>query len=287
MFRFTSTFILIFAVFFSSIAFAVETSGVTSGSFRVSEQGAATYSIPISLPSGTAGVTPQISLNYSSQGGDGTVGVGWSLSAGGAISRCPKTIVQDGVQLGVDLTNNDRFCLNGQRLINTSGTHARDGAIYFTELDSFVEVEAHGNATDTGPLAFTVETKSGEIHYYGYVNAVTGAHAATFRDYWGNIETGSDAFIQPKGEPSKSLAQYYLLKAIKDVSGNYILFEYTETNGNANIKRVSYTGHTGTAKRPYAYAQMNYITKHTSAKRSGYLSGHSILQLSFRTYLFE
>ena len=76
--------------------------GVTSGEFRVNEQGGATYSIPISLPSGTAGVTPQISLGYSSQGGDGVMGVGWSLSAGSAISRCPKTIAQDGVISGVD-----------------------------------------------------------------------------------------------------------------------------------------------------------------------------------------
>ena len=111
---------LLFFTSFFSYANAVETTGITSGEFRVSEQGAATYSIPINLPAGTAGVTPQISLGYSSQGGDGIMGVGWSLSVGSAISRCPKTIAQDGVISGVNFTSNDRFCLDGQRLMNTA-----------------------------------------------------------------------------------------------------------------------------------------------------------------------
>jgi len=223
-------------------------------------------------------VTPQISLGYSSQGGDGMMGVGWSLSAGSAISRCPKTIAQDGVISGINFTSNDQFCLNGQRLVKTSGTHARDGAIYYTEIDSFSRVEAHGNATDTGPLGFTVETKSGEVHYYGYSNAVTGSLVVTIKDYWNNTETGSDAFIEPKGHATKNLAQSYLLKAIKDVSGNYILFEYTESSGSARIARVSYTGNANNGQKPFAYAQMNYVTKKAAAKRSGYVSGSAGLQ---------
>lgn len=252
--------------------------GVTSGEFRVSESGAATYSIPINLPAGTAGVTPQISLGYSSQGGDGMMGIGWSLSTGSAISRCPKTIAQDGVISGVDFSSNDRFCLDGQRLMNTSGTHGRDGAIYYTELDSFSKIEAHGNATETGPLGFTVETKAGEVRYYGYVDAVTGSNAISLFDYWNNSEIGQDTFIEPKGHATKNLAQSYLLKAIKDVSGNYILFEYLESNGSANIDRVSYTGNANSGQTPYAYAQMNYSTKAVMARRGGYVAGSAAIQ---------
>ncbi len=252
--------------------------GVTRGEFRVSESGAATYSIPLNLPAGTVGVTPQIALRYSSQGGDGIMGVGWSLSAGSAIFRCPKTIAQDSIISGVDFTSNDRFCLDGQRLMNTAGTHARDGAIYYTEIDSFSKIEAHGNATETGPLGFTVETKTGEVRYYGYVDAVTGTNAISLFDYWNNSETGQDAFIEPNGHATDNLAQSYLLKAIKDVSGNYILFEYDESNGSANISRVSYTGNANTGQTPYAYAQMNYRTKATMAKRSGYVAGSTAVQ---------
>jgi hypothetical protein len=56
--------------------------------FRVDESGAATYSIPLYGVPGTAGVTPQLSLNYSSQGGDGPLGKGWSIGGVSAISRC-------------------------------------------------------------------------------------------------------------------------------------------------------------------------------------------------------
>jgi hypothetical protein len=48
--------------------------GFTAGQFNVSESGAATYSIPLTLPDGVAGVKPQMSFNYSSQGGDGRTG---------------------------------------------------------------------------------------------------------------------------------------------------------------------------------------------------------------------
>ncbi|PHS14045.1 MAG: hypothetical protein COA86_16255 [Kangiella sp.] len=278
MFRFASAFTLIFYVLFSLNVTAEETNGVTAGSFRVSEQGAATYSIPISLPSGTSGVTPQISLGYSSQGGDGVMGIGWGLSFGSAISRCPKTIAQDGVISGIELSSNDQFCLDGQRLIKNSGTHGQDGAIYYTEIDSFAKVELHGNASDSGPLGFTVETKAGEVKYYGYVDSVVGEHAVTLLNIEEIVDIGIDAFIEPNGRATGSIAQAYLLKAIKDVSGNYILFEYNESDGSANINRVSYTGNVNNGQKPYAYAKMVYGTKTTPAIRSGYMSGSATKQ---------
>ncbi|WP_045858323.1 SpvB/TcaC N-terminal domain-containing protein [Teredinibacter purpureus] len=66
------------------------------GSFRVDESGAATYSIPIVAPAGSAGVAPGISLNYSSMAGNGIAGKGWSLGGFGSISRCRQTLFQDG-----------------------------------------------------------------------------------------------------------------------------------------------------------------------------------------------
>ena len=112
--------------------------------FRVSESGAATYSVPISLPPGTAGVQPQVSINYSSQSGDGYMGRGWNLMTGGLISRCPKSIVHDGLKEGVTYSNSDRLCLNGQRLIKngastdintTDAQYWAEGAAYHTEID--------------------------------------------------------------------------------------------------------------------------------------------------------
>ncbi len=95
--------------------------------------GQASYHIPIALPPGRNGVQPSVSLGYNSQNGNGIVGMGWSLNAGGAISRCAPTYAQDGFSQSVTFTSKDKFCLNGQRLILVDG-------VYRTEMDSFVVV---------------------------------------------------------------------------------------------------------------------------------------------------
>src|SRR4029079_5669610 len=50
------------------------------GQFSVGPTGAASYSIPIALPPGTGGMTPSLALDYSSQGTNGLVGMGWTLA---------------------------------------------------------------------------------------------------------------------------------------------------------------------------------------------------------------
>lgn len=102
--------------------------GATPGEFAVSKSGAATYNIPIQVSPGVGGMQPNLSLNYNSQGGNGIAGVGWSIGGLSAITRCGATIVNDGVKRGVDLTINDKFCLDGQRLIDIGASPAAAGA---------------------------------------------------------------------------------------------------------------------------------------------------------------
>jgi hypothetical protein len=59
------------------------------GKFDVAASGAATYTILLSVPSGTAGMTPSLEIEYNSQAGNGLLGVGWSLSGLLSIGRCP------------------------------------------------------------------------------------------------------------------------------------------------------------------------------------------------------
>ena len=83
--------------------------GATPGSFRVSESGAAIYTIPLAVPPGTAGMAPTLSLNYNSQSGNGVLGVGWSLGGLSVIHRCPATIVQDGFKGGINYDGRHRI----------------------------------------------------------------------------------------------------------------------------------------------------------------------------------
>ena len=96
---------------------AVEVPGAMPGSFSVSDSGKANYVIPIEVPPGRAGLQPSLSLVYSSTRANGVMGIGWSIGGLSTISRCPKTVAQDGVAEPVQLDEDDAFCLDGQRLI--------------------------------------------------------------------------------------------------------------------------------------------------------------------------
>ncbi len=140
--------------------------GAISGSFNVDEGGQANYSIPIYTPVGVAGVTPSLSLNYNSGAGNGIAGVGWNIGGLSAISRCPKSLLINGERGSVNLDSNDRFCLDGQRLVLVSGVYGEPGSEYRTYPDSKTKVTAIGTAGD-GPKYFKVWRSDGSYNQYG------------------------------------------------------------------------------------------------------------------------
>src|ERR1051326_5435545 len=144
---------------------------ISLGTFKVSNTGAANYTIPLIVPPGTNGMQPNLSLVYSSQTQNGILGMGWSLNGLSVIHRCARTKVQDNVRGGINLDTNDRFCLNGARLmlISTNKNYGDDGAEYRTEVDSFVKVISIGQVgtPGSGPLSFTVQTKDGQTQEFG------------------------------------------------------------------------------------------------------------------------
>ena len=136
------------------------------GKFEVSPTGAASYTIPIAVPPGSAGMVPSLSISYNSQGRNGLLGMGWHLEGLPSIGRCPRTIAQDGVRGSVNYDADDRFCLDGQRLVAISGTYGADGTEYRTEIESFAKIISRGTA-GTGPAWFEVWTKSGQRMEFG------------------------------------------------------------------------------------------------------------------------
>src|SRR5262249_2111460 len=139
----------------------------TPGKFEVSPTGAATYSIPIAVPPGTAGIKPQLTLEYGSQNANGIVGVGWSLGGLPAITRCSHTIIQNGASDSISFGPNDLFCLDGQQLQGVTGSYGADGTEYRTEIESFSRIISHGS-DGISPAYFEVRTKSGLIMTFGF-----------------------------------------------------------------------------------------------------------------------
>ena len=70
--------------------------GALPGDSQVTPMGASAYRIPLSFPPGANGLTPKFSITYSSQGGNGILGVGAALAGLSTISRCETNLHQDG-----------------------------------------------------------------------------------------------------------------------------------------------------------------------------------------------
>lgn len=208
------------------------------GQFSVSATGAATYAIPIAVPPGTAGMTPSLSLEYSSQGGDGVLGVGWTLSGLPSMARCARTTVQDGASGTINFDANDRFCLDGQRLVPISGAYGADGTQYRTEVESFSKIISHGT-TGSGPAWFEVHTKSGQTMEFG---------------------NGANSQVLAQG---KSSVRVWTLNKISDTKSNYYTVTYTNdaANGQFYPARIDYTGNSATSLAPYNSVQFTYAAR--------------------------
>jgi hypothetical protein len=201
------------------------------GTAGVSPNGAATYSIPIQLPPGTAGIEPKLSLDFNSHADNGLLGIGWSLGGMSAITRCAQTHAQDGTRGGVNYDVNDRFCLDGQRLVAVSGPYGGDGTEYRTELESFSKIISYGG-TD-GPDRFTVWTKSGQLMEYGHT---------------------PDAKVQ--ATVKTAVVAVWALNRMQDTSGNYLQITYAGgSTGNYYPRRIDYTGNQNTGQAPDNYIE--------------------------------
>ncbi|MDP7591436.1 MAG: SpvB/TcaC N-terminal domain-containing protein, partial [Litorilituus sp.] len=250
--------------------------GTTNVNFRVDESGGATFNVPLAISPGMAGVTPQLSFNYNSNNPmSGTVGKGWSLSGVSAITRCPRTPIQDAaingiVDMAVEFDEDDRFCLNGQKLILMSGVYGGNNATYKTLKDDFSTITSHTGSV-TGPAYFSVKTKSGETHTFG-----TG----TANNY-------------PVGNVNVIKAWY--IKSIKDTYDNGIYFNYKTENAGEEFL-LDYINYGSSVDANIGKVQINYENKYKptfgyqngyrykSTKRIGSITSYYQSSLVYRHY---
>lgn len=208
-------------LFAAQLAFSAV--GATRGEADVSSNGTAQYNIPIWVPSGTATHTPSVSITYDSARQNGLTGIGFALGGFSAITRCTKTIAQDGSNGAVAKVQGDKYCLDGQKLRLVSGTYGSSGSEYRTEIDAISKITASGSAGGAGPQSFTVRRKSGLDYEYG------------------TTSTSRIEFV------SSSIVRSWALSKVKDRSGNVIEYTYIEdgTNGGYRPDEIRYTTNPG------------------------------------------
>jgi hypothetical protein len=153
-----------FGLFFSPDA-QTRAIGSTEGGFAVSDLGAASYTIPLAVRDGINGLQPALALSYNSNGGNGIMGMGWTLSGLSVITRVPENIYHDKQVDGVKRNASDRFALDGNRLICVYGNYGDGGSKYQTAVQSFRTIVANGQA-GAGPESFTVTDQNGIVYEY-------------------------------------------------------------------------------------------------------------------------
>ena len=217
--------------------------GRTTGVIDISATGAATYSVPIAVPPGINGAVPQIALVYNSQTGNGIAGYGWNISGMSAITRIPSTRFHDNKVGGVNFDANDRFALDGQRLILKSGTYGGDGAAYQTENYSNIKIISRGVSiygANYGPMSFEVYYPDGSKAFYG--NSIDSRSQLT-----------------------------YALTFTENPLGARVNYYYLNSNNLQFISQISYGGiGSGTPTN-----QINFVYATSSRKEQSFIGGIS------------
>ncbi len=194
--------------------------GTLPGSLTVGADGAATYGIALSLPPGSGGLQPNLSLSYSSNGSNGMVGLGWSFGGLSTIHRCPKTIAEEGFPGRISFDTADRLCLDGQKLVQANGIANQDASYWGADAQYRAELESFARISRLPNGGFKVEGKDGLIKYYG-------------------IDSRSAIRAQGRSDGQSLL---WALARVEDRSGNYYTVEYNQdmTTGEYTPKQIRY-----------------------------------------------
>lgn len=207
--------------------------GTTDGVPNVDQSGAFNYYIPIKCSPGTAGIQPNLAIIYNSNSPNGWLGRGFNLEGISSISRVPNSLFYDGTKKPVSFNTDDKFMLDGLRLVAQNWIGNYNGAIFKTEIENYNVISSHGQNT---PQYFTVITPDGRKMEYG--NSSDSRYTDTQ-----NNET----------------ITWYINK-LSDKFGNYMEFEYQKVNGECVIKEIRYTGNIN-GFSPYNKIEFEFFNK--------------------------
>ena len=232
---------LLVPVFFCAIVLNANTVSNLKGELSV-EQGSLNYNIPLNLPAGSAGVKPELSLVYNSNGANGYFGAGWNLSGLSSITRCASNLALDNKIRGIKYDNSDNICLDGQRLVLVSGNRWGYNSEYRTKIDSYSKIVYKGSN-------FTVYTKSGDIKAYTkknnawlltgikdrFGNKITYTYAATSNEIYLREIAYSDNKVKfAYGDKTDSR---FIYSNTKGISLNKRVTSITVTSGRSELRK--------------------------------------------------
>ncbi len=204
--------------------------------------GDAAFSFTLDVPAGRKGMQPQISVGYSSAGGNGIMGKGFDVNYGSTISidtrkKLPDydesdAYLKDGVKLKANGSTNKEY-----RLLRRSVREKIERHNAFSKDDWWEIIDTHGT-----------------VYRYGYYKAYE--------------TTTNNAYAGKKDENGKDKIYTWYLSEVEDVDGNTILYEYEKDKEYVYPFRITYTGNVNNSvqKKGKYIVKFNYI-KHDADNR--------------------
>lgn len=194
--------------------------GSIEGNYSVSTLGEFSYNMPIEVPQGVSGLSPNLSISYSNRGRNGLLGCGFILSGISSITRGPRNIWHDGTALGIKHDHTDAYYLDGQRMVElTSFQTGVDSVVYCLENDPYTRIVLHGlNANTQMSHWFEMHATDGKTYQFGRTT---------------NAQQGYLVNVIPK-------VNAWYIEEITDPIGNTIEYSYTKDNYSLYPSLISY-----------------------------------------------
>ncbi|KAE9393736.1 hypothetical protein BT96DRAFT_978801 [Gymnopus androsaceus JB14] len=177
----------------------------------IDANGSLSLDINVQVP--PAKMAPHLSLAYSSAStAASTVGMGWALKGISVIERVAATKAQDGFRGVVNYNEQDRFALDGRRLMHISG------AEYRYEMEQWSKIVAEGDSKN--PTSWKEYLPDGSIRVFG---------------------TTDDSNIKAVGQPA---TRVWAVSQYSDAFSNYVSYKYANdtTNGSFYPSEIMYGG---------------------------------------------
>ena len=212
----------------------------------VLSSGTATFSVPIALPAGRAGVQPSLGLSYSSTNGNGVVGIGWGMGAP-FISRQTDRGLPRYDDRAVWHAQEDRFIYNGgQELVPVdSEVMARVDAsgLYDVSITAAVPEDVRGwqqyrARVEGGFMRFfrdprgrrwVVQGKDGTRFDFGELPVMTGPP-----DLYSTLSLQSES-----GGGRGRIFMWHLTR-MSDAHGSTVYYQYGEHLGTNYLEDIYY-----------------------------------------------
>ncbi|PYS44422.1 MAG: hypothetical protein DMG13_33870, partial [Acidobacteria bacterium] len=185
------------------------------------------YGIPIVAAPARQGTQPKIVLGYSSSGGNGWCGMGWSLDMG---------FIQRQTRYGVPIKWSGALPLTQYE--NTNGFSFSLGGV------SSLLVNVGGNE-------YRAEGEGGFLKFLFYENYWEATDKGGTKFYFGESASSRMENSKPGWTPGVTASTFrWALNRIRDINGNETYLTYTTDSGQLYLSQISYNANVNTPAIP-------------------------------------